>query len=249
MEFVPLASSPQAVTEGAAEVIAMRVVFFEDVEGTALVGEVKLVKNGFARNFLLPRGIAGPITPPNLQRANSLAEKEARRQAKLDGEAAVQKERLDGYTVTFEARVGETGRLYGSVTSRDIAQKLQESTGIEVDSRVVLLAEPIRELGDRSVVIRFTRNVTAEITVAVEPDEESKEIVEQLRAQEAEEALAEAAAEAAAAARAAEAEEAAAAEASEAEASEAEASEAEASEAEVAVVEETDLPADQSVES
>ncbi len=186
----------------------MKVVFFEDVEGTAQVGEVKVVKNGFARNFLLPRGIAGPVTPPNLQRANSLAEKEARRQARLDGEAEVHKERLDGYTVSFEARVGETGRLYGSVTSRDVAQKLEEVTGIEVDSRAILLAEPIRELGSKAVTIRFTRNVSAEITITVDPDEDSKEIVEQLRAREAEEALAAAEAEAAAAA-AAEAEEAA----------------------------------------
>ena len=186
----------------------MKVVFFEDVEGTAQVGEVKVVKNGFARNFLLPRGIAGPVTPPNLQRANSLAEKEARRQARLDGEAEVHKERLDGYTVSFEARVGETGRLYGSVTSRDVAQKLEEVTGIEVDSRAILLAEPIRELGSKAVTIRFTRNVSAEVTITVDPDEDSKEIVEQLRAREAEEALAAAEAEAAAAA-AAEAEEAA----------------------------------------
>lgn len=181
----------------------MKVVFFEDVEGTAQVGEVKVVKNGFARNFLLPRGIAGPVTPPNLQRANSLAEKEARRQARLDGEAEVHKERLDGYTVSFEARVGETGRLYGSVTSRDVAQKLEEVTGIEVDSRAILLAEPIRELGSKTVTIRFTRNVSAEITITVDPDEDSKEIVEQLRAREAEEALAAAEAEAAAAAAAA----------------------------------------------
>ena len=191
----------------------MKVVFFEDVEGTALVGDVKVVKNGFARNFLLPRGIAGPATPPNLQRANSLAEKEARRQAKLDSEAEVQRERLDGYTVSFEARVGETGRLYGSVTSRDIAAKLLEATGIEVDSRVVLLPEPIRELGEQNVTIRFTRNVSAEIKVVVEPDEDSKEVVEQLLAKEAEEAAAAAAAAEAAAAAAAEAEEAAAAEA------------------------------------
>jgi len=190
----------------------MKVVFFEDVEGTAQVGDVKTVKNGFARNFLLPRGLAGPATSPNLQRANSLAEKEARRQARLDGEAQVHRERLDGYTVTFEARVGETGRLYGSVTSRDIAAKLLEATSLEVDSRVVLLPEPIRELGEQDVTIRFTRNVSAVIKVAVEPDEDSKEIVEQLRVKEAEEAAAAAAAEAAAAeaaaAAAAEAEEA-----------------------------------------
>ena len=178
---------PAGQARGRAGAIAMKVVFFEDVEGTAQVGEVKVVKNGFARNFLLPRGLAGPATAPNLQRAGSLAEKEARRQARLDGEAEVHRQRLEGYSVTFEARVGETGRLYGSVTSRDIARRIEETAGVEVDARVILLPEPIRELGERDVVIRFTRNVSAAITVVVEPDEDSKPIVEQLRAREAEE--------------------------------------------------------------
>ncbi len=190
--------------------VAMKVVFFEDVEGTAQVGEVKVVKNGFARNFLLPRGLAGPANAPNLQRAGSLAEKEARRQAKLDAQAEVHRERLEGYTVTFEARVGETGRLYGSVTGRDIARKIEETSGIEIDPRALLLPDPIRELGERAVTIRFTRNVSVAVTVVVEPDEDSKAIVEQLRAREAEAAEA-AAAEAAARAEAeAEAESAAA---------------------------------------
>lgn len=179
---------PAGQARGHAGAIAMKVVFFEDVEGTAQVGEVRVVKNGFARNFLLPRGLAGPATAPNLQRAGSLAEKEARRQAKLDGEAEVHRQRLEGYTVTFEARVGETGRLYGSVTSRDIARRIEETAGVEVDARVILLPEPIRELGERDVVIRFTRNVSAAITVVVEPDEDSRAVVEQLRAREAEEA-------------------------------------------------------------
>ena len=178
---------PAGQARGRAGAIAMKVVFFEDVEGTAQVGEVKVVKNGFARNFLLPRGLAGPATAPNLQRAGSLAEKEARRQARLDGEAEVHRQRLEGYSVTFEARVGETGRLYGSVTSRDIARRIEETAGVEVDARVILLPEPIRELGERDVVIRFTRNVSAAITVVVEPDEDSKAVVEQLRAREAEE--------------------------------------------------------------
>lgn len=178
---------PAGQARGRAGAIAMKVVFFEDVEGTAQVGEVKVVKNGFARNFLLPRGLAGPATAPNLQRAGSLAEKEARRQAKLDGEAEVHRQRLEGYSVTFEARVGETGRLYGSVTSRDIARRIEETVGVEVDARVILLPEPIRELGERDVVIRFTRNVSVAITVVVEPDEDSKAVVEQLRAREAEE--------------------------------------------------------------
>lgn len=186
----------------------MKVVFFEDVEGTAQVGDVKQVKNGFARNYLLPRNLAGPTTPDNLQHANSLAEKEARRQAKRDEEASVHKERLDGYVITIEARVGETGRLYGSVTNRDIAARITEATGLEVDSHIILLPEPIRDLGQRAVSIKFTRNVIAEVIVDVVPDEESKPVVEQLEAQRAaEEAEEQKAAEAAAYARAQAAEE------------------------------------------
>jgi large subunit ribosomal protein L9 len=169
----------------------MKVVFFEDVEGTAQVGDVKDVKNGFARNFLLPRGLAGPTTKDNLQHARALAEKEARRQAKLDEEARKVTGRLENYTVSFEARIGETGRLFGSVTNRDIAEKLHATTGVEVDPRTVLLPEPIRELGTFPVTVKFTRNVSVEVTVEVGPDEDSKPIAERLKAQrEAEEAAA-----------------------------------------------------------
>lgn len=167
----------------------MKVVFLEDVEGTAVVGEVREVANGYARNFLLPRGIAVVPTEPNLQRARSLAEKEARRQEQLDIEAAVFIDRLSNYVVTFEVRVGETGQLFGSVTSRDIATRIQEATDIEVSQRMVLLSEPIREIVTKPVTIRFTRNTSIDITVDVQPDEESRPIVERLRAEaEAEEA-------------------------------------------------------------
>ena len=162
----------------------MKVVFFEDVEGTAHVGDVKEVKNGFARNFLLPRNVAGPCTKDNLQRANSLAQKEARRQEKLDAEARTVTSKLEGYTITIEARVGETGRLFGSVTNRDVAEKLNASAGTSVDSHIVLLPEPIRELGARPVTIRFTRNVSVDVIVDVVPDEASKPVVAKFLAEQ-----------------------------------------------------------------
>lgn len=161
----------------------MRVVFYKDVEGTAQVGDVKDVKAGFARNFLLPRNLAGPETKDNVQHALALAEREKRVQAKLDSEAEVLAAPLVGYTVTVEARVGDSGRLFGSITTRDVAEALRKARDIEVDPHSVLLYEPIRELGARAVSIRFTRNVMAEITVDVVPDEESKAIVERLAAE------------------------------------------------------------------
>jgi len=159
----------------------MKVVFLEDVEGTAAAGDVREVANGYARNFLLPRGIAVAPTEPNLQKARSLMQKETRRQEKLDSEAAVYIEKLENYVVTFEARVGETGQLFGSVTSRDIAARIQETTDIEVNQKMILLGEPIRQISTQSVTIRFTRNTSIVITVNVEPDEVSRPIVERLR--------------------------------------------------------------------
>lgn len=183
----------------------MKVVFFEDVEGTAQVGDVKEVKNGFARNFLLPNGAAGPASKENLQRANSLAQKEARRQEKLDGDARKLTDRIQDYTVTLEARVGETGRLFGSITNRDIAESLNASTGLSIDAHTILLPEPIREIGSRRVAIKFTRNITQEITVDVVPDEASKPVVAKLLAEREAEAIALKAAQEAAAAQRAEA--------------------------------------------
>ncbi len=161
----------------------MKVVFFEDVEGTARVGDIKDVKNGFARNFLLPRNIAGATNKDNLTRANSLAQKDARRQERLDAEARTTTSQIGDVRVQIPARVGESGRLFGSVTNRDIAEKLSELTGLTIDSHIVLLPEPIRELGERLVSIKFTRNVIVEVPVEVIPDEESKPVVARLLAE------------------------------------------------------------------
>jgi large subunit ribosomal protein L9 len=159
------------------------VVFFQDVEGTAQVGDVKDVRNGFARNFLLPRGLAGPTTKENLFRAEGIAKKESRRQAKLDADAQGVAARIGSLVVTVEARVGESGRLFGSVTNRDIAERLNAATGLDVDPHIILLPEPIRELGERAVPIRLSRNVHVDVTVNVVPDADSAAAVAKLMAE------------------------------------------------------------------
>ncbi len=159
----------------------MKVVFFEEVEGTALVGEVKDVKNGFARNYLLPRGLAGPTTRNNLVRAERLAQADAIRQEKLDGEASPIALAIAGRELTFQARVGEQGRLFGSITARDIAERLTEIASASVsdaviEHRQVLLPQSLRTLGAEDVRVRLTRNVSAEVRVIVEPDADSAEV-------------------------------------------------------------------------
>lgn len=180
----------------------MKVVFFEEVEGTAHVGEIKDVKNGFARNYLLPRGLAGPTTKNNLARADRLAKADAIRQQRLDGAAGPVAEAIAGAELVFQARVGEQGRLFGSITARDIAQRLTEHaqervSGAEVDHRQVQLAQSLRTLGSEDVRVRLTRNIFAEVRVVVEADPDSfdlsfEEVVAEADAEEAEAEAAEA---------------------------------------------------------
>ena len=158
----------------------MKVVFLEEVEGTARTGDVKNVANGFARNYLLPRKLAAPATKHYIAIAEQKATKEAKRQDRVDEEA---RERLlplvEGQEMTIEVLVGEQGKLFGSVTSRDIAERLHADTGVELEHRQVALNQPIREIGTHEVSVRLTRNVIANITVHVHPEggmpEEPKE--------------------------------------------------------------------------
>ncbi len=148
----------------------MKVVFLEPVEGSGRVGEVKEVKNGYARNFLLPRGIAVPATRENLQRAEKLAKADAIRQDKLDTAAQTIAEKINGAEITFTARVGQQGRLFGSVTAADISGRLSELAGEPVDHRQVLLGQSIRTIGTQEVRVRLTRNVFADVSVEVQSE-------------------------------------------------------------------------------
>ena len=163
----------------------MKVIFMESVEGTAQVGEVKEVKNGFARNYLLPRGLAAPAIEPYLQRAQARAAREVNRQEALDMDAAALGERIEGTRITIAARVGEQGKLYGSVTSVHIAQEVAQLLGEEeFDHRKVLLPEAIKEVGIQPVRLRLTRNVEAAIEVEVIAEGEEPAVSEAETAEE-----------------------------------------------------------------
>jgi large subunit ribosomal protein L9 len=147
----------------------MKVVFLEEVEGTASPGDVKNVAAGFARNYLLPRKLAAPANDHYIAIANAKATKHARRQDRLDGEARTQLlPKVDGAALTIEVRVGEQGKLFGSVTARDIAEALQAKTGIEIQHQQVLLGQALRDVGTEEVKVRLTKNVIATVNVTVE---------------------------------------------------------------------------------
>ena len=145
----------------------MKVVFLEEVEGSGHTGEVRNVANGYARNYLLPRKLAVPATDHNIRIAQARAETEAKHQVKLDADAEVLAEKVAGLTITIEVKVGEQGRLYGSVTNRDISEALEKPLGLLLEHRQVELEEPIRQVGMFEVPLRLSRNVRPSVQVAV----------------------------------------------------------------------------------
>ena len=145
----------------------MKVVFLEDVEGVAQGGEVKDVKNGFARNYLLPKNLAAPATHNNLQRIEKL-----RRQANVDRVEKLEDmksvaEGINDTEIVMEMRAGANDRLYGSVTGTMIADSVTDKTGISVERRWVQLDNPIRETGEFDVSIRLHSDVSANVRVIV----------------------------------------------------------------------------------
>ncbi|MEC8986862.1 MAG: 50S ribosomal protein L9 [Chloroflexota bacterium] len=145
----------------------MRVVFIEDVEGVAFGGEVKEVKNGFARNYLIPKNLAAPATHNNLQRIHKLTKNAAVTRAHRLDEMKNLAGTLDGSEITIEMRAGANNRLYGSVTGTMVADALAEKTGIPIERRLVQLDDPIREVGTYEVPLRLYAEINASITVIV----------------------------------------------------------------------------------
>ena len=148
----------------------MRVVFLQDVPGIADAGEVKEVKNGFARNHLIPRQLAAPATVDHLQRTKTIQRAAEERRARESNEMQVVADRINGATILIETRVGPTGRLYGSITSRQIAEEASKVTGQPIDHRMVLLPRSIHEPGDYPMTLRLYREVTADVTISVVPE-------------------------------------------------------------------------------
>tara|TARA_A100001037_G_scaffold69872_2_gene62437 strand:+ start:59546 stop:60148 length:603 start_codon:yes stop_codon:yes gene_type:complete len=148
----------------------MKVIFLEDVIGTADAGEIKEVKNGFARNFLLPQGLAAPATKDQIQREQAIKAAAVEKRIKFSQEWKVVADAVNGTEIAIEVRVGPTGRLFGSVTSRAVADKLTQETGRAIDHRQVLLGASIHEPGDYDVTVRLYRDVTALVKVKVIPE-------------------------------------------------------------------------------
>lgn len=147
----------------------MDVVLKKDVEGLGKAGDVVNVKGGYARNFLMPRGLAVRATKSALRQRESLKEAQEEKEERLVVEAKEHASKLEGKTLTFHAKTGN-GRIFGSVTSQDIASRIKSSFNIPVDKRRVLLSENLKELGSHKVEIQLHPEVKVEVTVDIKPE-------------------------------------------------------------------------------
>ena len=153
------------------DVIPMEVVFTQDVPNKARAGEIRKVPDGYARNYLLPKGLAVMASPEILKRLHKI--KSQGDQVRLRETKVLEelKEALDDTEVTVQARITPTGRYYGAITSTHISMALAEVTGREVERRWIEVAEPIREPGEYDIMLRFSTEIAATIHVIAEAEE------------------------------------------------------------------------------
>jgi large subunit ribosomal protein L9 len=145
---------------------AVRVVLQDDVTNLGTSGDIVRVRPGYARNYLIPRGLAAPATEVNLARVEELKRQAEERAKQRLGVAQELKAKLEAASVKLERSVGEENRMYGSVTTKDI-EEAYAAIGIEVDRRKVSLAEPIKSLGLHEVSVKLHAEVSAQLRVEV----------------------------------------------------------------------------------
>ena len=145
----------------------MKVILLKDVKGLGKSGELVNAKDGYARNFLLPKNVAIEATKENLAKWKQ-EQKELKKQEEAEkAEALSIKEKLEKTTVEFKSKAGENGKLFGSITSKDIAEKLKKEYKIEVDRRKIEMDDNIKELGATNVIVRVYPEITASLKVKV----------------------------------------------------------------------------------
>jgi len=148
----------------------MEVILREDIEKLGSRGQVVKVAPGYARNFLLPKRLAVAATESNKKIVEQERQAHLRKEAKLQGEAQDLAKMMTGVSVTITQKAGENDQLFGSVTSKDVADALA-AKGFNIDRRKVQLDEPIKQLGEFKVPVRLHKDVTAEIAVVVAKEE------------------------------------------------------------------------------
>ncbi|HEX9376477.1 MAG TPA: 50S ribosomal protein L9 [Actinomycetota bacterium] len=148
----------------------MKIILQKEVEKLGVPGDVVTVADGYARNFLVPRGMAIPASKGAVRHVESLRRAHGARVNKARGEAQALADRLSAIPIKVTARAGEEGRLFGSITTADLAEEIAKQTGQAIDRRDIHLDEPIRSLGTHEVSVRMYPEVNATLSIQVEPE-------------------------------------------------------------------------------
>ena len=152
----------------------MKVLLIKDVYKLGRAGEVKKVADGYGRNYLLPQGLAVLATAGSLKQAEKIGAQAEIRRTELNSELKELADRINGITLTFSAKAGETGKLYGSITTADVASGIQEKTRYEVKKQQIDM-QPIRNLGEFTAHVRLTMDLVPEIKIIVHREGEAIE--------------------------------------------------------------------------
>jgi large subunit ribosomal protein L9 len=152
------------------EEIPMKVILRQDVEDLGYEGDVVEVAKGYARNYLIPKGLGLEASNENIRMFEMQAKKIEVRKLRAREEAEQLRDRLAGITVTISQRAGEEGKLYGSVTSMDVAAEM-ENQGVVVDRRKILMDKPFKAVGEFDVPVKIYQNVIGQIKVVIQPEE------------------------------------------------------------------------------
>lgn len=156
----------------------MKVILVDYNEKLGDTGDIVDVKAGYANNYLIPNGLALLATKGNINQMELVKKAKQKVEAKNIEEAEKQVEKIGDITLTFVVKAGEEGKLYGSITNKDIAEKILEDKSIEVDRKKIALREHLKEIGEYDIDLKLYKEVKAVIKVVVEPDEESKALID-----------------------------------------------------------------------
>ena len=148
----------------------MIVILNKDVKGTGKAGDVVKVSDGYARNMLIPKGMATEATQGNIRHLEKQKAIAAEKKAEEKAAAKEQAEKIGNLTVTIKTKAGDGGKIFGSITSKDIAEGLKSQHGIEVDKKKIQLSSPIKQTGEMSVDIKLYSEVSAELKVKIEAE-------------------------------------------------------------------------------
>ena len=145
----------------------MRVILLEDVKSVGKKGELVNASDGYAKNFLFPKKLAVEATKSNLNDFELKQKAEAKRKKEELEQAQNMAKELENKTVTVKVKTGENGKLFGSVTNKEVAEEIVKQRGMEIDKKKVSIGDPIKMVGERTAVIKLHPKVSAEITIKI----------------------------------------------------------------------------------